>query len=343
MRDYIPQRKKGDKIMINAYISGMGYCLPPKILTNEDLEKMVDTTDEWIVEHCGIETRHILDDDKFGSDMGIEASRRALENACKNAADIDMIICATLTEDYQTPSTSCIIQAAIGAENAAAMDINAACTGFMYALSTAKAFITSGVYKNILIVAAEAMTKFVDWADRKSCVLFGDGAGAAVVSATTEDCGIIETDIGANGSGGMLLTIPHAKCTAEDLEKRITKSNPHLFWMNGSEVFKFAVRAMVSSTKRILEKTGKTLDDVSLIIPHQANSRIIDASAKRLKIGGDKMVNYIADTGNMSAACIPVALARACEEGRIKDGDEIVLVGFGGGLTWASAYIKWKA
>ncbi len=328
--------------MTKAYISGMGYFLPEKILTNADLEKIVDTTDEWIVEHCGIERRHILDEDKFGTDMGIEAAKRAIENAGIAVEEIEMIICANLTEDYQTPSNSCIIQHAIGAVSAAAMDVNAACTGFMYALSIAGAYIETGTYKNILIIASEAMTKFVDWADRKSCVLFGDGAGAAVISATEEDYGVMAMDMGADGRKGMLLTIPHAKWTEDDLEKRITKGNPHLFWMNGSEVFKFAVRTMVSSTKRVLEKAGKTLDDISLLVPHQANSRIIDASSKRLGIEEERVVNYIKDYGNMSAACIPVALARAVTEGRIKDGDEIVLVGFGGGLTWASAYIKWK-
>ncbi len=328
--------------MANAYISGMGYYLPPKLLTNADLEKIVDTTSEWIVEHSGIESRHILDDDKFGTDMGIEAANRALENAGIAAEDIDMLICSNLTQDYDTPSNSCIIQHAIGAVNAAAMDLNAACTGFMYALSVARAYIATGEYKNILIIASEAMSKFVDWADRKSCVLFGDGAGAAVISATDEDYGVMAMDIGADGRKGMLLTIPHAKCTQDDMDKRITKDNPHVFWMNGSEVFKFAVRTMVNSTKRVLEKAGKTVDDLSLIVPHQANARIIDASAKRLDMEDKRVVNYISDMGNMSAACIPIALARAIEDGRVKDGDEIVLVGFGGGLTWASAFIKWK-
>ncbi len=328
--------------MANAYISGLGYYMPPKILTNADLEKIVETTDEWIYEHSGIKSRHILDEDKFGTDMAVEAAKRALDNAGITAEEIDMIICSNVTQDYDTPSNSCIIQSAIGAARAAAMDINAACTGFVYALSLAKAYITSGEYKNILIIASEAMTKFVDWADRKSCVLFGDGAGAAVISATDEDCGIMAMDIGADGRKGMLITIPHTKCTQDDMDKRITK-NPHLFWMNGSEVFKFAVRAMVNSTKRVLEKAGKTLDDVKLIVPHQANARIIDASIKRLDVEEERVVNYISDMGNMSAACIPIALARAIEDGRVKAGDEIVLVGFGGGLTWASAYIKWKS
>ena len=329
--------------MANAYISGIGYYMPPKLLTNADLEKMVDTTDEWIVEHSGIKSRHILDEDKFGSDMGIEAAKKAMENAGVSADEIDMLICANVTQDYDTPSNSCIIQQAVGISGAAAMDLNAACTGFVYALSVARAYITTGEYKNILIVASEAMSKFVDWADRKSCVLFGDGAGAAVVSATDEDCGVLAMDIGADGRKGMLLTIPHAKCTKEDIEKRMTKDNPHVFWMNGSEVFKFAVRTMVSSTMRVIEKAGKTKEDIDLLIPHQANARIIDASAKRLAMEDGKVINYISDMGNMSAACIPIALARAVEDRKIKDGDEIVIVGFGGGLTWASAYIKWKS
>jgi len=327
--------------MNNAVITGMGYCVPPKILTNYDLEKMVETSNEWIVERTGIEKRHILDDDKFGTDIAIQAALNALENAKMNPEDIDMILCATVTPDMATPSNACIIQGKIGAINAAAMDLNAACTGFVYALSVANSYIKSNEYKNILIVSVESLSKVTDWKDRTTCVLFGDGAGAAIVSASDEDYGIVATDLGANGKDGMLLTILNTKITEEQLERRVSKI-PQTLWMDGGEVFKFAVRAMVSSTKELLNKVGKTYDDVDVLVPHQANLRIIDGAAKRMKIDNSKVLRYISEYGNMSSASIPIAICRALEDGKIKDGDNLILVGFGGGLTWASAFIKWK-
>ena len=328
--------------MTNAVISGMGSYVPPKILDNAMLEKMVDTSNEWIIERTGIERRHILEEGQFGSDMAVNAALDALKNAETNAEDVDLILCSTLTADYLTPTNACIVQGAIGATHAAAVDLNAACSGFIYALSMAKAYILSGEYKTILIISVEAMSKVVEWKDRSTCVLFGDAAGAAVVTATQEDYGIIKTSLGANGANGMSLTIPNVKVTEDELAKR-PSGNPRTFWMDGSEVFKFAVRTMVASVQEMLGGLGKSTQDIDILVPHQANLRIIDAAKKRLKLPEEQVLCYIQDYGNVSSACIPITICRALKEGRIKDGDNVVLVGFGGGLTWGSALIKWKA
>lgn len=325
----------------NAVITGLGYYVPPKILTNYDLSKMVDTSNTWIVERTGIERRHIAEKDVFTSDLAAAAAKNALASAKLSAQDIDFIIVTTLSPDMFTPSASCMVQEKLGISGCPCMDLNAACTGFIYGLSVATSFIQSGMYERILVVGAESMSKLVDWKDRSTCVLFGDGAGAAVVCASDEDYGVQKTFLGADGASGRCLTILNQDQSEEEMAKRISKI-PSTLYMDGSEVFKFAVKTMSSASKHLMEMCGKTTDDIDLLIPHQANVRILESARKRLKLSEDKVMNVVKDFGNISSACIPIALCEASAQGRIKDGDNVVLVGFGGGLTWASALIKWK-
>lgn len=321
-------------------ILGTGSCLPEKVLSNFDLEKMVDTSDEWIKKRTGISERRILDKDTPGYVLGIEASKRAIEKAGIAAEDIGLIIATTSTPDYLSPSTSCHIQKGIGAINAAAFDLNAACTGFIYGLSVAKQFVMTGTYKYVLLVACEALTKIVDWADRNTCVLFGDGAGAFVLGAVEEGFGVLDTYLASDGRIGEVITIPCCHIEEKDLEKRVSKEKT--LWMDGGEVFKFAVKIVSEATEKVLEKVNLSLDDVDLVVPHQANLRIIDGASRRLKLPQEKMYANIHKYGNISSATIPVAVDEALESGAIKKGDNIVLVGFGGGLTWGSALIKWN-
>ncbi|MFG6115569.1 beta-ketoacyl-ACP synthase III [Halobacillus sp. MO56] len=310
---------------MKAGILGTGHFVPEKVLTNKDLEKMVDTSDEWIKTRTGIEERRIADDDMDSSDMAFRASERALENAGVKAEDLDMILVATVTPDTPFPSVSCMIQERLGAKGAAAMDVSAACTGFMYGLSTAKQFIESGDYKNILVVGVEKLSKIVDWDDRNTAVLFGDGAGAAVVGPVSEGKGILSYELGADGAGG-----EHLYQDEED----------HLY-MNGREVFKFAVRRMPEASVNVVEKAGFNKEDVDYLIPHQANIRIMEAARERLGISEEKMAIKVNKYGNNSAASIPIALSEAVEEGKIKEDDLVVLVGFGGGLTWGAVALRW--
>lgn len=323
---------------MNAKIIGVGSYLPEKVLTNDDLEKMVDTTDEWITKRVGIKERHISADDEFASDMAVIAAGKALEKSQLLPEDIDLILCSTISAEMITPTVSCIVQKKLGLKNAAAMDVNAACTGFVSAIIVAQQFIKSGTYKNILIIGTDTMSKYTDYTDRSSCILFGDGAGAAVLTAS-EDSGVIDFEMGSDGSGGKHISIPNFKYTEEDILRRGGEKK-RTFWMDGSEVFKFAVRIMAESSRRIVEKAGLTVDDISLIVPHQANIRIIDGAVKRLKIPHDRVFSNVDRTGNMSSASVAVALSEAVEQGRIKEGGYLVLVGFGGGLTWSSVLIK---
>lgn len=323
---------------IRARIKGLGKYLPEKVLTNADLEKMVDTSDEWITTRTGIKERRISEPNVFSSDLATEAAKRALADANMVAEEVELIIFAGVTPDMYTPSTSCIVQKNIGAVNAAAFDLNAACSGFIYALSTASQFISSGMYKNALIIGAEVLSKVVEYKDRNTCVLFGDGAGAAVLEASTDGSGVLGSVLGADGAGGECLTLCGIREDEIDKERRPFGNN-RTIWMDGSKVMKFAVRVMAGSTKQVLEKVGKTLDETKLIIPHQANKRIIDGAAKRLECGEDKILSNVDKYGNMSAACVPIALCEAVETGRLKRGDLFVLVGFGGGLTWGSTAI----
>jgi 3-oxoacyl-[acyl-carrier-protein] synthase-3 len=323
-------------------VLGLGMSVPDKVLTNSDLEKMVDTSDEWITKRTGISERRVLEKDVPASELGYKAARMALEDADLKPEDIDLIIYATITPDYTTPSMACTVQDKLNAVNAAAFDLNAACTGFVYSITVAEQFIQTGYYKKVLVIGCDALSKVVDWKDRNTCVLFGDGAGAVVLGKVEKDYGILSSRIGSDGSMGKLLTIPCFYLEDEkEMEKRL-HDNKRVIWMGGNEVFKFAVKVMEQSTLEVAEKANLTMDDISYIIPHQANKRIIDGAAKRLKINKERVVENISKYGNTSAATIPIALFETYKEGKLKKGDNIVVVGFGGGLTWAAALIKWN-
>lgn len=321
-------------------IIGTGRYLPPRILTNNDLEKMVDTTDEWITRRTGIKQRQLLDDGKPAYTMGVEAAKIAIEDAGITPMDIDLIITTTETPDYLTPSMACIIQRHIHADKASAFDMNAACTGFIYAMTVAQQFIQTGYYRHVLIVSNEGLSHIVDWKDRSTCILFGDAAGAVVVGRVEQKYGISQSYLASFGNLGHNLTIPCCHISDEDRQKR-PNGLEHSIWQDGSEVFTFAVRAMTDATKRVVEAAGKTIEDVNLLIPHQANLRIINGAAKRLGIPDEKIAVILQNTGNISSASVPVALDMSAREGRLKQGDTVVMVAFGGGLTAGSLMLKW--
>jgi len=325
--------------MQEAGILGLGCYLPPKKITNADLEKMMETSDEWITTRTGIKERRIADKDVAASDLGVEAAKIAIEDAGLGAEDIDLIITATITPDMAFPATACIIQDKIGAKNAAAFDINAACTGFVFAIVIAQHFVNTGTYGNVLVIGTEKLTSIVDWTNRSTCVLFGDGAGACVVGKT-EDRKILSSFMGADGSGGHLLSVPAGGSRLPATEDTV-KDRLHFLKMEGNEVFKIAVRIMVDAANRAIKKAGLGVDDISLFIPHQANIRILLAVAKRLGVPEKKIFMNIEKYGNMSAASTAVALVEASQENRIKRGDNVVLVAFGGGLTYGATVIKW--
>lgn len=326
--------------MLRAKIVSTGSYVPEKILTNIDLEKIVDTSDEWITERTGIKERRIARDEQAASDLAYEASRKALKAAGLKAKDINLIIVATVTGDMPLPSTACILQGRLDAKKAAAFDINAACSGFIYGLTVANSFIKSGSFRRILVVGSEILSKFTDWEDRTTCVLFGDGAGAAILEATEEDRGIISARIHSDGSLWDLLHTPGGgsrnPTSRETLKKRM-----HYIKMRGNETFKVAVRTLESLVVETLKESNLKPSQLSLLIPHQANIRIIQATAKRLDLPMDRVMINLDKYGNTSAASIPIALDEAVRTGRIREGDYILLEAFGGGLTWASALIKW--
>ncbi len=324
----------------NVRIKGIGYYVPKKILTNYELEHMVETTNDWIIERSGIHERRILDKDHMNVEMAIEAADSALENAGISADELDLIIVATITPDYFTPSTACLVQAAIGADKASAFDLNAACSGFVYGLATGAQFIASGVYKNVLVIGCEGLSKVLDWGHRSTCVLFGDGAGAAILTES-DTPSLIEFDLGSLGTMGKAITIPATHFTEEDITSR-NNERAHTIRMDGREVFKFATKTMSRSVLKLLSDNNLTTDDIKLIIPHQANIRIMQTAAKRMKVSMDKIYSVIDRFGNTSSASIPIALCNAVAEEKFVAGDKIVLTGFGGGLTWASVLIEWK-
>ena len=323
-----------------AGIIGIGSYAPPKILTNQDLEKIVDTTDEWIVTRSGIKERHIVEEGVTASDLALEASLKALECAQLPVEKIDLIICATISGDMPFPSTACILQNKLGARNIPAFDLQAGCSGWVYAMSAATQFVKTGAYNHILVVGVDILTCITDWTDRTTCVLFGDAAGAAVVGPTTPDKGVLATYLGADGSRGNLLKIDAGGSKLPTSEETV-KNRQHFIKMEGKEVFKFAVKIMGEASIKVLEMCGLTPEDVDFFIPHQANIRIIDASASRLKLPPEKVYKNAQNYGNTSAASIPQALDEAYRLGKIKEGDTLVVVGFGAGLTWASGVIKW--
>ncbi len=309
---------------MNVGIIGLGRYVPERVVTNFDLEKIMDTTDEWIRTRTGIEERRYADDDVNTSDMAYEAAKDALRDSGIEAHQIGLILVATVTPDMPFPSVSTMIQEKLGAKNAAAMDISAACAGFMYGVITAKQFVESGTYPYVLVVGVEKLTKITNFEDRNTAVLFGDGAGAAVVGEVSEGRGILSFELGADGSGG----------------KHLTQNGAYLE-MNGREVYKFAVRQMGESAENVIVKAGLTKEEVDFLVPHQANIRIMEASRLRLGLPEEKMSTTIKQFGNTSAASIPIALKEELLAGKVKDDDVVVLVGFGGGLTWGAICLKW--
>lgn len=322
-------------------ILGTGRALPPKVVTNDDLAKVVDTSDEWIQSRTGIRERRIADPDVATSDLATEAARKALEKAGIDAADLDLIIVATSTPDFSAfPATACVVQKNIGAVKAAAFDLETACSGFVYSMVVANQFIATGMYRYCLVIGAEVFSRIIDWEDRNTCVLFGDGAGAAVLGPSDDAGGILSATLGADGTGGHFLDVyaggTRMPVTAEVLEKKLNTVR-----MDGSEVFKFAVRIMENASVSALEKAGLTPADISLLVPHQANIRIVGAAAKRLNLPIEKVAVNLDRYANTSAASVPIALDEALEAGRIQPGDIVVMVGFGAGLTWAAAVLRW--
>ncbi|CAH1059273.1 beta-ketoacyl-ACP synthase III [Paenibacillus pseudetheri] len=321
-------------------IIGTGKYVPEKILTNSDLEKIVETNDEWIVSRTGIRERHIAAPHEATSDLAYEAALKALDSAGMKAEDLDLIIIATVTPDSAFPSTACILQDKLGAKGAAAFDLSAACSGFVYSLATAVGFIQNGMYNNALIIGADTLSRITDYTDRNTCVLFGDGAGAVIIGEVPEGRGFQSFDLGAEGSGGNLLKL-EAGGSRLPASQQTVEDKKHFIYMNGREVFKFAVRVMGSATERVLTKAGLGKEDVDLFVPHQANIRIIQSAMQRLDLPPEKCVINVDKYANTSAASIPLALVEAAEEGRMKEGDTVLMVGFGGGLTWGASVLIW--
>ncbi len=323
--------------MKNAKMIGFGLYTPKNLVENERLQEFLETSDEWIRTRTGIERRYISLDENT-SDLAVEASKKALSQARLSAEEIDLIIVATVTPDNFTPSTACIVQDKLGAKNAWAFDINAACTGFIYALKLGRSLIRSGEANNALIIGAETLSKALNWKDRGSCVLFGDGAGATVLTSTEEDCGIKCVNVKSDGSKGDSLVIQGLPLNSPFKDGREVSEN--YINMNGREIFKFATKVMEESIVEILEKENIKIEDIAAIIPHQANLRIIDYAVKRLGIPREKFITNLQNYGNTSGASIPIALCESIDEGNLKKGDNIIMVGFGGGLTWGAALIK---
>jgi len=322
-------------------ILGTGHYVPEKVLTNQQLEAMVETNDEWIVTRTGIKERRIAAEHQASSDLAYEAATMALRNAGIAAEQLGLIIVATMTPDVMCPSTACILQEKLGAKKAAAFDLAAACSGFVYGLANGANFVASGMYDYVLVVGAEVLSRVTDYTDRNTCILFGDGAGAVVLGPTEQGRGFEAFELGADGAGGPLLRggcvggsrYPNQECLPEGVT--------HYIWQNGREVFKFAVRIMENLTESVLAKAGKTKRDIKLLVPHQANIRIIHAAMEKLELTENEVMINVDRYGNISAATIPIALSEAVEAGRVGKGDTVVLVGFGGGLTWGGAVLTW--
>ena len=317
----------------------MGHAYPEGILTNADLEKIVETSDEWITSRTGIKQRHKAADDEYTSQFGVKAANQAIERAGIDPKDVDIIICATTTPDQIMPSTGALIQAQIGATNAAGMDIFAACSGFLYGLTMVESMIRTGQIKHALVIGAEVLTKYVDYTDRSTCVIFGDGAGAAVLAPVPEGRGILATKIRSDGRYEEQLYASGGGTKLGTSYKTIDNGD-HFFRMKGNELFKVAVRSMVEISEEMLEKAGCTIDDVKFVIPHQANQRITDAVASKLKVPEEKVYSNIAEHGNTSSASIPIALDECLQTGKIVPGDLILLTAFGGGATWGATLIR---
>jgi 3-oxoacyl-[acyl-carrier-protein] synthase-3 len=322
-----------------AGIIGLGAYLPEKVMTNADLEKIVETSDEWIRTRTGISERRIAHKEETTSDLAAHAARMALKDAKLEPEDIELIILATITPDMPFPATSCFVQAKLGAKNAACFDINAACSGFIHELTIAQQFIETGMYKRILVIGVELLSRFIDWNDRSTCVLFGDGAGAAVI-APVESGGLLSSYLGADGTKSRLLMFPAGGSVNPASHETVTQGL-HFLKMEGNEVFKNAVRVMTDAVNKAIERAGLTTKDIDCIIPHQANRRIIEAVIERVGIASDKAFVNVERYGNMSAASAIVALYEAVKEGRVKKGDKVLMVAFGSGFVWGSCVIEW--
>ncbi len=321
-------------------IIGIGSHVPEKVLTNKDLEAIVETSDEWIVDRTGIRERRIADQETATSDLAYQAALKALADAKVSADEIDLVIVATATPDMFFPSTACLVQNRIGATKAAAFDLAAGCSGFAYGLVVGTQFVQNGTYKKVLVIGAETLSKILDWTDRNTCVLFGDGAGAVVLGEVEDGYGILGVELGADGSGGDLLKMPaggsRMPASAQTVAERL-----HYVHMSGNDVFKFAVKVMGEAAAKALDHAGLSSEDVDCLIPHQANIRIIQSAAKRLKMPMEKVMVNVDKYGNTSSASIPIALNEAVKSGKVKKNDVVVVVGFGAGLTWASCVLKW--
>jgi len=321
-------------------IIGTGKYVPDRILTNRDLEGMVETNDEWIVTRTGIKERRLASEAQATSDLAYEASLKAIAAAGLTAEDIDLIIVATITPDMFFPSTACLLQEKLGAKQAAAFDLSAACSGFIYSLATASSMISSGLYKHVLVVGAETLSRITDYTDRNTCILFGDGAGAVVLGEVPEGRGFRSFELGADGAGGDLLKVSGGGSRMPASAQSVADKQ-HYLYMAGNEVFKFAVRVMGNAAEAALAKAGMSKEDVDFLVPHQANIRIIQSALNRLNLSEEKCIINLDKYGNVSAASIPIALAEAVEQGRVNEGDKLLLVGFGGGLTWGSSVVVW--
>ncbi len=323
-----------------AAITGWGHYVPEHVLTNADLERRVATNNEWIMSRTGIRERRVAAPDETTATLGSNAARKALAVARLEPTDLDLIIVATATPDYYFPSTACVVQSLLGVTRIPAFDIGAACSGFIYALGTATQFIRTGVYSRILVIGAETLTRLTDYTDRRTCVLFGDGAGAVVLEATDQPRGLLSLTLGADGSGGRLLKAPGGGSTLPVTREMLDQRGQYMT-MEGSEVFKFAVRTMGDAAIEVIARAGMHFREIDMLIPHQANLRIIEATAKRLDLPRDKVWVNIDRYGNTSAATIPISLSEAADQGVLRDGANLLLVAFGGGLTWGASVIRW--
>ncbi|MEW6457930.1 MAG: beta-ketoacyl-ACP synthase III [Bacillota bacterium] len=325
---------------ISAGIVGIGSCVPERVLTNRDLEALVDTSDQWIRERTGIRERRIADPDQSTSDLAVVAARRALADAGIEPGELDLIVVATATPDMIFPSTASLVQERLGCGPVAAFDLSAGCTGFMYGLVVGAQFIAAGTYRTVLVIGAETISRILNWEDRSTCVLFGDGAGAVVLQPVPSGRGLLAARLGSDGSGGDLLKLPaggsRLPASALTVEQKL-----HYVHMNGREVFRFAVRILGEAAAEVIREAGLRQDQIDLFIPHQANIRIIEAAAKRLDLPMDRVVVNVDRYGNTSSASIPLALEEAVHSGRLADGDRMVMVGFGAGLTWAAVVLDW--
>lgn len=324
-----------------ARIIGWGKSVPQRILTNHDLERMVDTSDEWIVTRTGIRERRIAGPDETTATMSVEACRKALEVAGVSPEEVDLIIVATSTPDYLCPPVSSMVQHQLGATRAGAFTLVAGCTGFVYSLVTASQFIATGLFDKVLVVGVEKLSAAVDWTDRSTCVLFGDGGAAVLVEASEQPTGVLSCELGSDGSDWDALFYPGGGCV-KPFSEEVLRNREHYLRMDGKRIFKFATRKMTESVINVVRASGLTWDDIELLIPHQANARIIEMAVQRLGIAPEKVMVNIDRYGNTSAASIPLALCDALEEGRLHSGDHVVLVGFGAGLTWAAAVLHWQ-